>query len=55
MSDQKYPDGEFAKQATVIANLILSSEGKLSPTRQEFLTAVADAVSALQGFVQTPK
>jgi hypothetical protein len=55
MSDQKYPDGEFAKQAIVIANKILSAEGKPNPTRHEFLTAVADAVSALQGFVQTPK
>ena len=51
MSDQRYPDGEFAKQAISLARELLDLEKKNSAdlTRKEYLKAVAQSVRALQG------
>lgn len=53
MSDQKFPDGEFAKQAVALADHILSNIEKKSYenlTREEYLKAIAEAVNALCGY-----
>lgn len=52
MSDQRSPDGEFAKQAISIARELLNLEGKNSANlkREEYLKTVAQCVRALQGY-----
>lgn len=52
MSDQRYPDGEFAKQAILLAKSILALDKKNGPnlTRQEYLKAIADSVRELKGY-----
>lgn len=50
MSDQRYPDGEFAKIAVQVAEKILYNiEKNDKPTREQYLKSLSEAVYALQG------
>lgn len=50
MSDQRYPDGEFAKAAISLAQTVQHSyKEKKATTQDEFLNLVAACVRALKG------
>ena len=55
MSDQRFPDGEFAKQVTLIAERILTREKKLDNnstlTREEYLKTIVQVSDAFRGIL----
>jgi hypothetical protein len=52
MSDQRFPDGEFAKQAVLLAKTVLRLSGKNESnlTSDEYLKTIASCVRALKGY-----